>query len=225
MPLPPRTPIPGVYGIVNPSTGRCYIGSSIDVWKRWQEHRKHLREGRHHSPALQNAWNRHGEPSFAFVFLEAARREDLRAAEQCWLDQLRPEYNAAPSALAPMQGRSHSAESRRKMSESRRGRARSTCQTVPLTIGGVTYPSISAAAASLGVMPKTARRMAAEGRTDRLPRGHRQPQSVPVRIRGVDYPSQSAAARALGVCVGTVAAWRCRGEGARHPPAGDAMPG
>lgn len=58
-----------IYAIVNKLNGKRYVGSSISIDERWRDHRKHLRENRHHCRHLQNAWNKYGEGSFEFVIL------------------------------------------------------------------------------------------------------------------------------------------------------------
>ena len=48
--------IHAIYRIRNILTGKFYIGSSIDIERRWHEHRLHLRTDRHANKHLQNAW-------------------------------------------------------------------------------------------------------------------------------------------------------------------------
>ena len=58
--------ISGIYKIVNTVNGKKYVGSAVDIKRRWQAHKLRLRKNNHHSPKLQNAWNKHGESSFTF---------------------------------------------------------------------------------------------------------------------------------------------------------------
>jgi hypothetical protein len=72
----------------------------------------------------------------------------------------------------------------------------------PITIRGVTYESVSAAAAAHGVTPGRVYQLRAQGRLDEageLPRGPKVPHTAPVSIRGVRYESITAAAEALKV--------------------------
>jgi group I intron endonuclease len=96
--LPPR--VPGVYVIVNNRNENYYVGSTVNLRKRWVLHRHLLRMGRHHSPHLQNAWGFYGEPSFSFLVLAHVYNKQLRMAiEQTFLD-LRPKYNVALKAVS-----------------------------------------------------------------------------------------------------------------------------
>ena len=117
----------GVYAICNLFDGRAtaYIGSSKDIERRWRDHVALLRSGRHPNPYLQAAWDKYGEAAFEFyVIEEVANEADLLAREQYWLDRYleNPDacYNIARCAEAPM--RDPPEETRRKMSESHRGR-------------------------------------------------------------------------------------------------------
>lgn len=115
--------VAGVYQIKNIVNGHIYIGSSYDVKKRWNEHRRALMQGTHHSAYLQNAWNKYGEANFTFTVLELVEDRDERLkAEQMFLDTVHPEYNIAMNAVAPAQGVPVSEETRRKISEAGKGR-------------------------------------------------------------------------------------------------------
>lgn len=89
---------PGIYQILNRDTGKCYIGSAVNIRKRWTVHKTHLRKGDHHSRKLQNSWNKHGEASFELVVLQQCAVEGLLHVEQMYLDALHPQYNMAPTA-------------------------------------------------------------------------------------------------------------------------------
>lgn len=78
----------GLYRITDATTGRFYVGSSRNCERRFNEHRKHLRAGRHHSPALQGAWNKRGEAAFAFELIAVCwTADDALEVEQEWLDE------------------------------------------------------------------------------------------------------------------------------------------
>lgn len=55
--LPYPVSAPGVYQIVDTKTGRFYVGSSVNVAKRWRQHRDRLARGSHPNPMLQALWN------------------------------------------------------------------------------------------------------------------------------------------------------------------------
>ena len=106
----------GIYAIRNVTNGRCYIGSAVDLARRWREHRRTLKVGGHSSPMLQSSWLKNGQDAFVFEVLEAVTVEVLLRREQFWIDYLQPYYNVARCALAPMSGRRHSEATKAKMS-------------------------------------------------------------------------------------------------------------
>jgi len=61
----------GIYGIFNKCSGAWYIGQSIDIEKRWSQHKIDLKSNTHDNPRLQRSWNVHGQSSFEFVVVEA----------------------------------------------------------------------------------------------------------------------------------------------------------
>lgn len=78
---------------------------------------------------------------------------------------------------------------------------------VPVRLGDVDYPSISAAAAALGVTaPTLSHRLQKYGCLDLAGQGSRPPRRqalnsiLPITIHGREFPSRVAAARYLGVC-------------------------
>lgn len=109
----------GVYCIENVTNGRRYIGSAVDIQKRWKEHRRGLSEGRHHSRFMQRCWDKYGEAAFSFRILIFCAREHVLMYEQILLDAWKPEYNTSPTAGSQF-GYRHSEETRAKMSEARR---------------------------------------------------------------------------------------------------------
>jgi group I intron endonuclease len=128
----------GIYQIRNLVNGKRYIGSAKRFSKRWSVHLSNLRRGVHHSPALQSAWIKYGEGSFAFEVLLVCGFSELIANEQRFFDTCAPQYNirtvAGSSAgavtsdktkallSAAMTGRKRSAETRQRMSVSQKNR-------------------------------------------------------------------------------------------------------
>jgi len=84
----PRTS--GIYRITCTVTGKFYIGSAIDLNKRWRDHFTQLRHNIHKNPKLQAAWNKYGEQSFIFEVLELVLPMSLTAREQYWFNKLNP---------------------------------------------------------------------------------------------------------------------------------------
>jgi len=88
----------GIYTITNKTNGHRYVGSAVDLEKRFRDHRNHLRNQTHCNAYLQNAWNKYGEDAFLFEILEEWEPEFLISMEQWWMNMLCPEYNIAPIA-------------------------------------------------------------------------------------------------------------------------------
>lgn len=57
--------ISGVYSIQNNVSGKMYVGSSKDIYRRWKEHKRYLNNHKHHSMDLQNDWDKQGEKDFS----------------------------------------------------------------------------------------------------------------------------------------------------------------
>lgn len=80
----------GIYKIRNKINEKYYVGSSINVERRWGEHQRGLNEGSYNkfNPYLQNAWNKYGRENFIFKIAEEIENEgDLRSIEQEYLDK------------------------------------------------------------------------------------------------------------------------------------------
>lgn len=112
----------GIYKITNINNNRYYVGSSINIHKRWLEHKRLLRENKHDNDFLQKSWNKHGEDSFVFEVLEFVEEiSELIIREQYYLDMIKPfnkdiTYNICENA-GNMLGFKHSEESKEKMSK------------------------------------------------------------------------------------------------------------
>jgi group I intron endonuclease len=110
----------GVYLIRNSINGKCYIGSAVDIVKRWALHRHHLLKNKHHSPYLQRSYNKYGLVSFTFEVLCNCHREDLIYFEQKCIDLLKPEYNICKIAGSSL-GIKRSEETKAKISAAQKG--------------------------------------------------------------------------------------------------------
>jgi hypothetical protein len=58
--------IRGIYKITNLINGEVYIGESLDIYRRWEEHTEDLENNKHHSYKLQTDWNTYGADNFKF---------------------------------------------------------------------------------------------------------------------------------------------------------------
>lgn len=83
----------GIYLIRNEVTGKMYVGSAVDIARRFARHRYQLRTGTHPSRHLNASWKKYGEEVFEFAILQECPTEELLQHEQYWMDKLQPEYN------------------------------------------------------------------------------------------------------------------------------------
>jgi group I intron endonuclease len=83
----------GIYQIQCRTTGKCYVGSSKQIYVRWSQHRSRLRRGKHTGVHLQRAWAKYGAEVFVFSVLEECGRDELEAREQHYIDLLEPDLN------------------------------------------------------------------------------------------------------------------------------------
>lgn len=111
--------ISGIYRIRNLINDKCYIGSSINIKKRWTNHTIHLNKNRHVNPHLQNAWNKYGKNNFRFEIVEEVSTARLADIEQLYLDIIQPfpnfYYNIGYDSVAASRGKHHSEETKKKM--------------------------------------------------------------------------------------------------------------
>lgn len=97
---------------------RIYIGSSQNISKRWNEHRKALEGGTHYNLKLLRSWRKYGPGEFAII--EVCEMENLIEREQFWIDELRCVelgLNLSPTAGSP-RGCKRSEESKEKTRQS-----------------------------------------------------------------------------------------------------------
>lgn len=94
----------GIYSIRCALNGCVYIGSSINIERRWKIHRWDLGVGHHRNSRLQRAWNKYGPDAFSFTILEVVGSIDaLLEAEQRWIDRVpkRVRFNLCPPGCTP----------------------------------------------------------------------------------------------------------------------------
>jgi len=115
--------VSGVYQILNIKTNTRYIGSAADFNKRWSVHKSHLKRNKHHSPKLQNAWNKYGEESFAFQPLFNCATSVMINMEQLYIDLFDFEkelYNISKYTTSGFLGRKHTNEAKIKIANKSR---------------------------------------------------------------------------------------------------------
>jgi group I intron endonuclease len=120
--------VSGIYKITNIKTGQFYIGSSVNIKNRWQNHRSALRNNRHANKHLQSSWNKYGEDAFAIEILERLEPNLLAESENKLLKIYvgTPDcFNMGTESDAAMRGKKHSVETINKMSTVRKGKTKS----------------------------------------------------------------------------------------------------
>jgi group I intron endonuclease len=116
-----------IYLIKNIVNNKVYVGSAVNISKRWSRHKKDLAKGKHHSCLLQRAWDKYGEQNFKFeVIEEVLNPQHLVSYEQVYLDYYKSYesdrgYNICKIAGSPY-GLKHTKEAKKKMSEANKGR-------------------------------------------------------------------------------------------------------
>lgn len=119
------TVISGVYKITNTANGVFYIGSAVNIGRRWYRHKYDLRNTCHSNQHLQRAWVKYGEASFIFEILEQVSDvSQLLDLEQSLLDAtdaVNVGYNILPKAGSGRLGLTHSQATKDKISLSKIG--------------------------------------------------------------------------------------------------------
>ena len=90
--ITPNETIPtssGIYKFTNNINNKIYIGSSINLRKRFLTHLTLLRKNSHHSKSFQNSWNKFGEDVFSYEIMEFVENlDELLIKEQYYLDNI-----------------------------------------------------------------------------------------------------------------------------------------
>lgn len=118
----------GIYVIKNEVTGKGYVGQSRTMRKRVADHFNLLRRGRHPNTHLQRAFKKYGEAAFSYDFeIVCEDVSELNMLEEAYLtgdakfDDSPVYYNISKTARVPMFGRSHTEETRKKISLAKKG--------------------------------------------------------------------------------------------------------
>ena len=112
----------GVYQIRNIINGHRYIGSSVNIKKRFANHKQSLMGCIHKNDHLQNAFYKYGMENFSFEILLFTDNGNHLFYEQMLINYLKPEYNISPNVSAPMLGRKQTESAKIKISIGNKGK-------------------------------------------------------------------------------------------------------
>lgn len=121
--------ISGIYLIKNKVNGKLYVGSAVNIHKRYLQHSRALKGGYHGNKKLANAVSKYGFESFVFSVLEitSTDKEALISTEQKWINVLNAVeagYNILPIAGSSA-GVKFSDDHKKKLSLAKKGKPRS----------------------------------------------------------------------------------------------------
>jgi len=120
----------GIYQIRDLCNNKVYIGSTRNLRSRELEHWRSLRNGKHHSPILQNAYCKYGKDVFIFEVLELVTISELLEREQYYIDTHQPEYNIRKYVTDQRVGYVTTLDTRNKQSSARKGKSYHTVEQI-----------------------------------------------------------------------------------------------
>ena len=118
--------ITGIYKIHNKSNNKIYVGSGVDIKKRWRDHKWHLKENKHHNSHLQSSYNKYGLEKFVFSIVEECDVKNLLILERNYIEKYNTfnrdfGYNVNDPEHKFL-GRKHSEKTKKILSELKKGK-------------------------------------------------------------------------------------------------------
>lgn len=129
----------GIYKITNSINNLIYIGSTVNLYRRKNEHLKELRRNKHHNAHMQNSFNKYGETIFEFTIQDIVfDLEILTEREQFWINYYKSNdktigYNIREKAESNIHLVA-SAETRQRISNANKGQIVSEETKIKLSI-------------------------------------------------------------------------------------------
>lgn len=78
----------GIYKITNNLNGKCYVGQSKDIKRRWKEHQSKWMQRNEPQKALYRAFKKYGVENFSFEILQKCPVAELDEREEYWIRKL-----------------------------------------------------------------------------------------------------------------------------------------
>lgn len=80
-----------IQSIIKPE--KVYVGSAVQIKRRWQKHLTELKYNKHGNSKLQRHFNKYGASDLVFIIIEPCFPEFLFIREQYYIDTLNPWFN------------------------------------------------------------------------------------------------------------------------------------
>lgn len=115
--------VSGIYAIKNQVNGKVYIGQSVDIYTRWNNHKYSLNAGNHPNTHLQNAWEKYGADNFVFEVVCECKSSVIDDLEKKYISIYNSYKNGYNNDLGGHKGnRQFSDETKRKISKALLGK-------------------------------------------------------------------------------------------------------
>ena len=82
----------GIYSITNKVNGKVYIGQSINIERRWAEHKKHYDNKDGRCKKVEKDWHIYGKDTFEFKIIEIINIDGLSKYDRSFLLEYREHY-------------------------------------------------------------------------------------------------------------------------------------
>lgn len=85
----------GIYKITNLINNKCYIGCSVNIYKRWRDHKYEAfnKKQEQYDYTIHKAFRKYGLSNFKFEILEVTNKEKLFEKEKKWIKYFNSYYN------------------------------------------------------------------------------------------------------------------------------------
>jgi group I intron endonuclease len=114
-----RSGIYKITSIIKPK--KIYIGSAVNLHRRWQEHMLKLKKKLHHNPKLQAHFNKYGDSDLLYSVIIFCIKEELIEQEQFFMDLYDPWFNICKKANSRL-GVALSDETKEKLRQANLGK-------------------------------------------------------------------------------------------------------